>query len=95
GDISKFRNTTALVVGPGTSRELYPEFPDGVLQASDFAGHSVRELSFEDLNLTFSGLKAIDYFGDGSLYILNTRCRLAGHLTALVRVTPSSFILLG
>jgi hypothetical protein len=37
GDMSKFPNTTSLVVGPGTNRSLYPEFPDGALQASDFA----------------------------------------------------------
>ncbi|KAJ7696604.1 beta-lactamase-like protein [Mycena rosella] len=92
GDMSRFPNTTALVIGPGTNRELYPQFPDGVLQTSDFAGHDVRKLSFE---LTFRGLKAIDYFGDGSLYLLDTPGHLPGHLSALARVTPSSFVLLG
>ncbi|KAJ7446752.1 beta-lactamase-like protein [Mycena latifolia] len=95
GDMSKFSNNTALVVGPGTNNQLYPEFPDGVLQASDFVGHDVHELSFEETNLTFSGLKAIDYFGDGSLYLLDTPGHLPGHLSALARVTPSSFIVLG
>ncbi|KAJ7116054.1 beta-lactamase-like protein, partial [Mycena epipterygia] len=95
GDMSEFPNTTALVVGPGTNNELYPEFPNGVLQTSDFANRTVHELSFDDTNLTFSGLQAMDYFGDGSLYLLDTPGHLPGHLTALGRVTPSSFILLG
>ncbi|KAJ6518867.1 beta-lactamase-like protein [Mycena sanguinolenta] len=95
GDMSKFPNTTTLVIGPGTNNELYPEFPDGVLQASDFGGRIVREVDFTESNLTFSGLEVIDYFEDGSLYLLNTPGHLPGHLTVLARVTASSFILLG
>ncbi|KAF7356545.1 J domain-containing protein [Mycena venus] len=87
GDMSRFPNTTALVVGPGTNTELYPEVPDGVLQASDFRGHAVRELNFEETNLTFSGLKAIDYFEDGSLYLLNTPGAEI-HFTTLAACAP-------
>ncbi|KAJ6620265.1 hypothetical protein B0H10DRAFT_2022028 [Mycena sp. CBHHK59/15] len=95
GDMSKFPNTTDLVIGPGTNRSLYPQFPDAALQVSDFAGHTVTELNFDYANLTFSGLPALDYFGDGSFYLLNTPGHLAGHITALARVAPSSFIVLG
>ncbi|KAJ6619866.1 hypothetical protein B0H10DRAFT_2363672 [Mycena sp. CBHHK59/15] len=94
GDMSKFPNTTALVVGPGTDHQLYPEFPNGALQASDFAGHNLTELNFNATHLTFGSLKAIDYFGDGSFYLLNTPGHLAGHISALARVTPTSFIML-
>ncbi|KAF8191468.1 hypothetical protein K438DRAFT_1591335 [Mycena galopus ATCC 62051] len=95
GNMAKWPNSTNLVIGPGTNRSLYPEFPDGALQASDFAGHNVTELTFDNTNITFSGLPAIDYFGDGSFYLLNTRGHLIGHITALARVTPSTFIVLG
>ncbi|KAJ6546956.1 beta-lactamase-like protein [Mycena capillaripes] len=95
GNMAKFPNTTSLVIGPGTNRSLYPEFPDSTLQASDFAGHNVIELNFDHTNLTFSGLPALDYFGDGSFYLLNTPGHILGHITALARVTPSSFIVLG
>ncbi|KAJ7853656.1 beta-lactamase-like protein [Mycena olivaceomarginata] len=95
GDMSKWPNTTNLVIGPGTNRSLFPEFPDSTLRASDFAGHDVTELNFDNTNLTFSGLPAIDYFGDGSFYLLNTPGHRVGHITALARVTPSTFIVLG
>ncbi|KAF7370546.1 Metallo-beta-lactamase superfamily protein [Mycena sanguinolenta] len=95
GDMSKFPNTTTLVIGPGTNKQLYPEYPDGVLQASDFGNRSVHEVNFHESTLMFSGLEAIDYFEDGSLYLLNTPGHLPGHLAVLARVTPSSFILLG
>ncbi|KAJ7683086.1 hypothetical protein B0H17DRAFT_1205327 [Mycena rosella] len=38
---------------------------------------------------------AIDYFGDGSFYLLNTPGHLLGHMSALARVTPTSFVSLG
>ncbi|KAJ6512908.1 hypothetical protein C8R45DRAFT_1088013 [Mycena sanguinolenta] len=78
-------NSTKLIIGSETDTETYPEFPNATLQTSDFA----------TANLTFSGIKAIDYFGDGSFYLLNTPGHLPGHLSALARVTPTTFIALG
>ncbi|KAJ7696570.1 hypothetical protein B0H17DRAFT_1198081 [Mycena rosella] len=95
GDMSKFPNTTTLVIGPGTDTATFPASPNASLQTSDFAGHTVTELDFTTTNLTFSGLKAIDYFGDGSFYLLNTPGHLPGHVSALARVTPTSFVSLG
>ncbi|KAJ7281437.1 beta-lactamase-like protein [Mycena rebaudengoi] len=95
GDMSKFPPTTNLLIGPGTNTALFPDSPDGALQTSDFAGRNVTGLNFNSTSLTFSGLKAIDYFGDGSFYLLNTPGHQPGHITALARVTPTSFILLG
>ncbi|KAJ7828058.1 hypothetical protein B0H14DRAFT_3719641 [Mycena olivaceomarginata] len=40
-------------------------------------------------------MKAIDHFGDGSFYLLDTPGHFTGHMSALARVTPSSFIVLG
>ncbi|KAJ7730183.1 beta-lactamase-like protein [Mycena metata] len=95
GDISKFPNTTGLVIGSETDTNTYPQFPDASLVESDFAGREVTKLNFAAANLSFSGLKAIDYFGDGSFYLLNTPGHLPGHLSALARVTPTSFVSLG
>ncbi|KAK7025179.1 Metallo-beta-lactamase superfamily protein [Favolaschia claudopus] len=95
GDMSKFPNTTRLVIGSETDTETYPEFPNATLLASDFAGRNVTKIDFTTANLTFSGLKAQDFFGDGSFYLLDTPGHLPGHLAALARVTPTTFILLG
>ncbi|KAF7370510.1 Metallo-beta-lactamase superfamily protein [Mycena sanguinolenta] len=87
---------TELIIGSETDTDTYPTFPNASLQASDLAGRKVTKIDFSTANLTFSGgLKAIDYFGDGSFYLVNTPGHLPGHLTALARVTPTSFISLG
>ncbi|KAJ7123692.1 beta-lactamase-like protein [Mycena epipterygia] len=95
GDMSKFPNTTGLTIGPETDTTTFPENPNATLQASDFAGHNITKLDFSATNLTFSGLKAIDYFGDGSFYLLDTPGHLPGHISALARVTPTTFVSLG
>jgi hypothetical protein len=75
-------------------------------------GHEVVQLDFANANLAFAGMKAIDHFGDGSFYLLDTPGvsfqpdlkrpvlmrslkHFTGHMSALARVTPSSFIVLG
>ncbi|KAJ7015832.1 beta-lactamase-like protein [Mycena alexandri] len=83
GDMSKFPNTTELVIGPETGTLTYPQFPKRF--CVDFAA----------ANLSFGSLTAIDYFGDRSFYLLDTPGHLPGHLTALARVTPTSFVHLG
>ncbi|KAJ6508322.1 hypothetical protein C8R45DRAFT_967045 [Mycena sanguinolenta] len=70
--MSKFPNSTKLVIGSETDTETYPEFPNATLQTSDFAGRTVQKIDFSTANLIFGGIKAIDYFGDGSSYLLNT-----------------------
>ncbi|KAJ6456097.1 hypothetical protein C8R45DRAFT_914165 [Mycena sanguinolenta] len=95
GDMSKFPNTTGLIIGSTTDTSTYPTFPNASLQESDFAGHNVTKLDFTTAELTFNGLKAIDYFGDGSFYLLDTPGHQLGHLTAIARVTPTSFVVLG
>ncbi|KAJ7130624.1 beta-lactamase-like protein [Mycena epipterygia] len=92
GDMSKFPNTTGLVIGPDTDTSIFPESPTASLQASDFAGHNVTKIDFAASKLTFSGLKAVDYFGDGSFYLLDTPGHRAGHISALARVTPTTFV---
>ncbi|KAF8216617.1 beta-lactamase-like protein [Mycena galopus ATCC 62051] len=93
GDMSKFPNSTGLIIGSETVTATYPESPNATLQTSDLAGHEVTKIDFATANLTFSGgLQAIDFFGDGSFYLVNMPGHLPGHMTALARVTPTSFI---
>ncbi|KAJ6561867.1 beta-lactamase-like protein [Mycena capillaripes] len=92
GDMSQFPNTTGLIIGSETDTSTFPENPNSTLQASDFAGHKLTKIDFSKANLTFAGLKAIDYFGDGSFYLLNTPGHLPGHMSALARVTPTTFV---
>ncbi|KAJ7431360.1 hypothetical protein B0H11DRAFT_2131044 [Mycena galericulata] len=96
GDMSKWPNSTSLVIGSQTDTSTYPQNASAALLASDFAGRTVTEIDFFTANLTFNSLSTIDYFGDGSFYLVNTPGHLPGHLTAFARVTanPSSFIIL-
>ncbi|KIK54098.1 hypothetical protein GYMLUDRAFT_63408 [Collybiopsis luxurians FD-317 M1] len=95
GDTSLFPPTTKLVIGKGSERKAYPEFPDAKLLQSDFAGREVEEIDFEKPDLMISGLPAVDFFGDGSFYLLDTPGHCPGHITALARVKEDSFLLLG
>ncbi|KAJ6578792.1 hypothetical protein DFH09DRAFT_913668 [Mycena vulgaris] len=95
GDMSKFPSSTQIVVASKTNLTLFPDSPTSDLQASDLSGHDILKPDFESANLTISGMKAIDHFGDGSFYLLDTPGHLTGHMTGLARVTPTSFIVLG
>ncbi|KAF7312901.1 Metallo-beta-lactamase superfamily protein [Mycena kentingensis (nom. inval.)] len=73
------------------------KFPSSTSLVIDFAGREVTKIDFAASKLTFNDLKAVDYFGDGSFYLVDTPGHIRGHLTALARVTPSpnpTFILL-
>jgi hypothetical protein len=91
GDVSLFPATTSLVLGPGLlstyNDDLYPNNPDGDLASSDFEGREIRQLSEKDFTLCIGGFPALDFFGDGSLYILSAEGHTAGHIAALARVS--------
>ncbi|KAL0063036.1 hypothetical protein AAF712_010060 [Marasmius tenuissimus] len=71
GDFSKWPTSTKLVLGAGSDRRGYPTFPDALLLDSDFAGRTVEEVDFANSTLKMAGLAAIDYLGDGSLYLID------------------------
>ncbi|KAJ7484739.1 hypothetical protein FB451DRAFT_1233359 [Mycena latifolia] len=58
-------------------------------------GRKLVPVNFAESELEFGGLKAHDFFGDGSLYILDVPGHLPGHVCALARVTSTSFLFLG
>jgi glyoxylase-like metal-dependent hydrolase (beta-lactamase superfamily II) len=82
----------------------YPANPDSVILESDLANRELIELDFDtgkSGNNTYKPLaigrfRALDYFGDGSFYLLDTPGHATGHISGLARVTsdPASFILL-
>lgn len=61
---------------------------------TDFKNRNVVELEFSD-EYKVGGYQAHDYFGDGSLVILNVPGHTTGHISALVRTTPDTYAFLG
>jgi hypothetical protein len=69
GDPSTFPTNTTLIVGPGTKSAFFPGWPmrsEGRVLASAFADREVNEISSDTSKLMIGGMRAIDYFGDGS-----------------------------
>ncbi|KAF9261631.1 Metallo-hydrolase/oxidoreductase [Marasmius fiardii PR-910] len=97
GDLSLFP-TAELILGEDSKSMLqfvYPDNPKSRLtripatQRVSYIGFT-NDPSSHDL----SNPCPIDYFKDGSLYLLDAPGHIPGHLNALVRVAPNSFILL-
>ncbi|KAJ7044095.1 hypothetical protein C8F04DRAFT_689123 [Mycena alexandri] len=59
------------------------------------SGRELLPLHFNEPHLEIGGFKALDYFGDGSFYVLDVPGHLAGHICGLARVTPTTFVYLG
>ncbi|KIX94912.1 uncharacterized protein Z520_09222 [Fonsecaea multimorphosa CBS 102226] len=101
GDPSTFPGTTELVVGPGFKEKFYPGYPaigDAPVRESDFAGRTTREIHFDDdPGIKIGHFRALDFFGDGSFYLLDAPGHAVGHLAGLVRTTsnPDTFIFCG
>ncbi|KAF8998452.1 hypothetical protein BDZ89DRAFT_1051595 [Hymenopellis radicata] len=96
GDMSTFTSTTELVIHEDTDVQTYPSKQDSTLLDSDFANRTVRKVSFTASStkvFKIGDLDALDYFGDGSFYILDTPGHCPGHVSTLARVTPASFII--
>ena len=101
GDTSLFPPTTSLIVGPGfkTNPSTYPGFPrnpDGHVPHEAFDGRDVIELDFNHPTgvLKIGGLRAIDWFDDGSMYLLEAPGRAPENLMALARTSADKFVLL-
>lgn len=99
GDVSRFGPETKLIVGPGFSEAMlpgYPANPESVILETDYKGRELLELDFEGGNggqyktLKIGRFSALDYFGDGSLYMLATPGHTVEHLCALARVSTSA-----
>jgi hypothetical protein len=74
GNPNTFPSSTTLVLGPGTQAHARPGYPlneNGQVPESAFLGREVVEIEFKEDAPTIAGLKAYDYFEDGSFYLLN------------------------
>lgn len=74
----------------------FPSNPNSPIRESDYADRTLREITFDTLKI--GQFPAYDYFGDGSLYLLDSPGHAIGHLCCLARTTSGqddSFVLLG
>ena len=97
GDLTTLPNSCDLLVGPGFKDEFLPGYPTketSPFWEAAFKDRNVIELPFSD-NFKIGKFQAHDYFGDGSLYILNVPGHAIGHISALVRTTPDTAVFLG
>ncbi|RYP58072.1 hypothetical protein DL769_009125 [Monosporascus sp. CRB-8-3] len=90
GDPSVFPASTNLVVGPGfrdAIGEGYPQKEDSVCTSSAWEGRNLIELDFAtDRRATrVGGWDAVDWFGDGSFYVLHSTGHTNEHLCGLAR----------
>ncbi|OAA60328.1 metallo-beta-lactamase superfamily protein [Niveomyces insectorum RCEF 264] len=91
-----FPPTTNLWYGKGTG--VFPPFPHSPgsnLNEDDFRGRHCSEIDCARGGLHIGPFPAHDFYGDGSLYLLDTPGHWPGHLCALARTTPDTFVFLG
>jgi glyoxylase-like metal-dependent hydrolase (beta-lactamase superfamily II) len=96
GNIATLPNAE-LIVGPGVLGTLFPgwpENPDSPVVDSEVRGRSAREIVF-DGKLKIGRFDAVDLFEDGSFFLLDAPGHALGHMCALARTTPNSFVFMG
>jgi len=98
GDTQPFTNAT-FIAGEG-SRALvtpgYPADPDAMFLGDLLPQERTRYISSEEMTPIGPFPRALDLYGDGSLYIIDTPGHLPGHLGVLARTsTDGGWIFLG
>lgn len=89
GDPAVFPTTTDLVVGPGFKTACtpgYPTNPNATVLDSAFRGRAVKELEFDQGGSSvknIGGFRAIDFWKDGSFWVLECPGHTNHHLGAL------------
>ncbi|KAF2754823.1 hypothetical protein EJ05DRAFT_503767 [Pseudovirgaria hyperparasitica] len=99
GNLASFPPNTDLVVGPGIKDRFmpgWPKVPDAHFRETDVAGRKITGIEADSFKIDIGGLRAHDYFGDGSFYLLDAPGHALGHLNALARTSanPPTFILM-
>ncbi|KAH8159396.1 hypothetical protein CIB48_g8856 [Xylaria polymorpha] len=83
GDVSTFEPKTKIIVGIGSKERFFPGYTTkkaASFNESDVAGHDVEEIDFGSSSLKVGGLPAVDYFTDGTFYLLDTPGHCFGHI---------------
>ncbi|KAH8901642.1 metallo-beta-lactamase superfamily protein [Thozetella sp. PMI_491] len=103
GNMKTFPPSVDLVVGPGFKNALLPGYPvnkESHLLESDWGGRNLVELEF-NTEVKLGRFSAIDYFNDGSFYLLDAPGHAVGHICGLARVSKGhggeddSFVFMG
>lgn len=97
GDPALFPSSVDLLVGPGFKAKNMPGYPansEAHLLDSAFQGRVVQEVDFTHSNFVIGGFRAVDYFEDGSFFLLEGTGHTNDHLCALARTTDDTFIFL-
>ncbi|GAD93957.1 hypothetical protein MYCGRDRAFT_67907 [Paecilomyces variotii No. 5] len=93
GDVITFPHATKLITGPGVRDAFLPGFPanpESPLVEADFEGREHVEIDFDSADTVQVGnFRAVDYFKDGSFYILDAPGHAVGHICGLARVTST------
>lgn len=105
GDVSRFPQAQ-IVVGPGTRDCIAPGYPD--FDGSPFDGSVLKHQGFTELKqaqyanfkpgsvpIDFPFDTGVDFFGDGSFYILDAPGHMPGHQMALARTGPEEWVAMG
>ena len=97
GNPGEFDKSTALIVGPGFKKAFLPGADEGDESSTspilkrDYDGRELRELSFDGTDkgkiVQVGAFRALDYFNDGSFYIIDSPGHAVGHLCALARTS--------
>lgn len=99
GDLKPFSTSQLIVGGDAMNivQSSYPQNPDSFFEAFP-EGQDVVYIDFtrtqENNNALGPFLRAVDFFFDGSLYLIDAQGHFPGHLAALVRTGPEQFVLL-
>ncbi|KAJ3555476.1 hypothetical protein NM688_g2559 [Phlebia brevispora] len=102
GDLDRFPSAE-VVLGEdaeGLLADAYPKNPDSDIQGLPL-GRPVTYVPFTD-NATQGKVlsplgmfeRGVDFYGDGSLYLVDAPGHMPGHLSAFARVAPDGFLLL-
>ena len=97
GDIASLPKAVDVVVGPTFRDVMMPGYPankSSSFHEADFEGRNLFEVPF-DAEIAVGKFQSYDYFGDGSLQLLNAPGHAPGHICALIRTTPDTYVLLG
>ncbi|KAL6805052.1 hypothetical protein GGI42DRAFT_323449 [Trichoderma sp. SZMC 28013] len=92
GDVSLFPPSTTLNYGKEVGA-LKPDVAgeaEAVFLTSDFSGRHNNEIDFSQSTFKIGGFPALDFYGDGSFYLLDTPGHDHGHLSALARTTSTA-----
>jgi len=102
GDLLPFESAE-VVVGADTAQlmedpyprnpdSLWPEWPQN--QKVRYVGFDTTDPPTRPVSPVGTFERGVDLFGDGSLYLIDAPGHLDGHLVALGRIAPNTFVLL-